>query len=60
MTRENLQKTIKNTITNYKEIIIGVSNSVCIELLEDIVRKLARDNVIMDSEMMIDKIIGEE
>ena len=36
MSRENLQKAIKDTIIKYKEIIFGVDSPICIECLNEI------------------------
>lgn len=64
MSKDDLQKAIKDTITKYKEIIVGVEclnerqNQHVIQevsFMKDTVMKLAWDSLVMHVDMIIDK-----
>ena len=55
-TRVELEKTIKNTITKYKEIIFGPNSPVCMTCLDEHRKQQVIDKKVHDQKLMDDKL----
>ena len=55
-TRVELEKTIKNTITKYKEIIFGPDSPVCMTCLDEHRKQQVIDKKVHDQKLMDDKL----
>ena len=53
-TREELEKAIKNTIIEYKEIIFGADSPACMACLDELRRQQIMDEKVYDQKLMDD------
>ena len=53
-TKDQLEKTIKDTITRYKEIIFGSDTSVCMACLDELRKQQIIDQHVYDQKLMED------
>ena len=56
MPREELEKTIKDTIIKYKEIIFGADSSMCMKCLDQLWRQQVIDQKTYDQKLLDDTI----
>ena len=55
-TKEELEETIKDTITKYKEIIFGSDTPACMACLDELVKQQVIDQKIYDQKLMEDTV----
>ena len=53
-TKEQLEKTIMDTITRYKEIILGSDTSICMACLDELRKQQIIDQDVYDQKLMED------
>ena len=53
-TKERLEKTIMDTITRYKEIILGSDTSICMACLDELRKQQIIDQDVYDQKLMED------
>ena len=55
-TKQELEKTIKDTIVKYKEIIFGVDSPICIKCLDKLWKQQVIDEKVYDQKLMDDAV----
>ena len=57
MSRQDLQKVIKDAIIKYKKIIFGVDNPICIECLSELLKLQVIDKIVYRKKLLEDTLM---